>query len=405
MSILFVSTHQVTCGIADYNSDMMKAAGKHYDYDIEPLPQNGGAKKADLSRIADRARAYDCVVIQHEWSFFGGTHYEHYEYLRYFLKRLRKNNVPTAMIMHTRFTELRAIRLTSPHGIEDFRLKLARRLLIREINRSPLLRIFVHSKKFSEHLAKHTIRTDKFESLPFPLQVYPERTPKPAKESGDTVTLLMFGFLSAYKGYEAALNALRLLPDNFRLVFAGGQHPSNPHDITFENILAFLHQGVWLHHRQIPPVGEVFTPEEHRAFETRVELTGHLPTAEITKAIDKADIVLAPYLLGGSPAGSAAVAWPISLGKPTIVSSAHTFDDYIEANCVIAVTPGASYHLARAIKALASDPDEMQRLSAAALAFARQNSVEATSLKILNKMQALRPRSVVKKEISQPATP
>jgi glycosyltransferase involved in cell wall biosynthesis len=263
----------------------------------------------------------------------------------------------------------------------------------------------VHSKKFSEHLAKHTIRTDKFESLPFPLQVYPERTPKPAKESGDTVTLLMFGFLSAYKGYEAALNALRLLPDNFRLVFAGGQHPSNPHDITFENILAFLHQGVWLHHRQIPPVGEVFTPEEHRAFETRVELTGHLPTAEITKAIDKADIVLAPYLLGGSPAGSAAVAWPISLGKPTIVSSAHTFDDYIEANCVIAVTPGASYHLARAIKALASDPDEMQRLSAAALAFARQNSVEATSLKILNKMQALRPRSVVKKEISQPATP
>lgn len=384
MRILFASTHQVSCGIADYNADMMNSVGDSHKCDIAEFPQDAPPTKAELLEIADRASLYDLLIIQHEWSFIGADPVQKYDHLHVLLKRLRRNQVPTAFIFHSEFIPLLGHRRSRLF----WRMRIARRQFINEINKSPLLRVYVHGKTASQKLLEQTIKPEKIKSVAFPLQIHPHTLPR-TRQTGP-ITLLMFGFVSEYKGYETALNALRLLPENYHLVIAGGQHPKNCQDLTYENILGFIHHGEWDRGRQIPSVGRKFTHREREAFAARVRVTGHLSPSEIVEHIKCSDIVLAPYFADGAPSGSAAVAWPISLGKPTIVSCAHTFDEYIKAQCVAVVAPGAPHQLAETIQNLAERPTEMERLSSAALRFARENSVEALVWRIISTVTNLK---------------
>ncbi len=378
MRILFISTHNVACGIADYNSSMMKAASSSHDCDIEVLPQNTPISKSELRKVADRARKYDAVVIQHEWSFVGYNTISRYDATRFLLMSLRKNRIPTAIIMHSQFVDVpRSRGLMKYFGERVFRVPL-----VMEINKSPKLKLFVHNKPSLDNLVGRGIKSGKVELIPFPHQE--RRKFESKRSSSDFVTLLMFGFVSAYKGYETALSALRLLPDNFRLVIAGAQHPNAMQDLTYENILGFIRSGLWNSHRRLPEIFSQFNLQESQKFSKRVILRGHLSYDEIAGEIAAADIVLAPYFAEDAPAGSAAVEWPISLGKPTIVSAVQTFEDYIKAKCVISVTPGAPHHLAKAISDLAESRVEMERLSSSALKYARENSVEAVTNRILS---------------------
>jgi len=103
MRVLFASTHNVLCGIAGYNSDMMDSAARVHDCDVAVFPQGNPLSRSEMLGVADRARMYDMIIIQHEWSFIGRNSLEKYDHLRIFLRRLRKNKVPAAVIMHSQF--------------------------------------------------------------------------------------------------------------------------------------------------------------------------------------------------------------------------------------------------------------------------------------------------------------
>ena len=387
MRILFISTHNVACGIADYNSNMMKAASSSHDCDVEVLPQNTPISKSELRKMADRARNYDVVVIQHEWSFIGYNLPSHYDRMRFFLRRLYKSNIPTAIIMHSQF-----VTIPRSRGLLAYLSEPVSRIpFVLAINGSPNVKLFVHNKKSVDNMVGRGIKSEKVELIKFPHQNRDKLVS--ARSDSDSITLLMFGFISAYKGYETALSALRLLPDNFRLVIAGAQHPNAMQDLTYENILGFIRSGLWNSHRRLPEIFSQFNLQESQKFSKRVILRGHLSYDEIAGEIAAADIVLAPYFAEDAPAGSAAVEWPISLGKPTIVSAIQTFEDYIKEKCVIPVTPGAPHHLAKAISDLAESKVEMDRLSSSALKYARENSVEAVTNQILSVLEGARQKT------------
>lgn len=380
MRVLFMSTHNVSCGIADYNAAMMKEAAIYNDCDIEALPQNQSVSKEDVKRISNQAKDYDAVVVQHEWSFFERSLIKHYNRLSFFLKCLRKNNTSTALIMHTKFRNVGTRRRSLIFWAE----KIFKYPLVREINKSSNLKIFVHGENHVHNLISQGICPDKVVSIAFPHQ--PQNvTPKIRDTSNsEDISLLMFGFISAYKGYEIALNAMRILPKNFKLTIAGGQHPGAMHDFTYENILGFIGLGNWFRERKLPKFFKNFTTAEAEDFKKRIVLTGHLSDEEVTKEIEKADIILAPYFAKSPPVGSAAVEKSVSMGKPIVSSSAYTFDNYVKSGCVVAVTPAAPFHLAKAIIELSSSPGEMKRLSEAALHYSRTNSVGEITKQILS---------------------
>ncbi len=383
MKILFLSTHKVTCGIADYNSSMMEAASLRHDCDIEAFPQKASLSERDIQMIAARAIGYDAVIIQHEWSFIEQNLSKHYDRLRYLLKCLRKNSVTTGIIMHSDFVPLPP-RRNVKHWVD-----LARRFpLIREINKYKKLKLFVHGRRSVNNMLEQGIKLGKIERI-----VHPHREQSSGyseRRNSDDVTLAIFGFVSDYKGYETALYAMRLLPDNYRLVIAGSQHPLAMHDLTYENILGFIRTGIWLQDNHLPKIFKRFTTKkESDAFSQRIVITGYLSHNAIFQELAKADIVIAPYFGRNAPAGSGAVQWAISSGKPTIVSAVHTFEEYIEAGCVVPVTPGAPHHLAQAIKMLASSVQDQNALSVAALAFARENSFYSITERILSNLASL----------------
>src|ERR1700719_4807917 len=113
----------------------------------------------------------------------------------------------------------------------------------------------------------------------------------------DPVQLAIFGFVSAYKGYETVLNAIRLLPDNVTLVIAGGKHPCNSGDKTLDSILGFLHTGAWSR-PTMPRLPGRFTSADRDRLRKRVRITGYLSQTEMVNILNGTDIALAIYSEG-----------------------------------------------------------------------------------------------------------
>jgi glycosyltransferase involved in cell wall biosynthesis len=255
--------------------------------------------------------------------------------------------------------------------------------VVAAINENPRIRIFVHGAHSKKSYLAHGVRSDQVIDIVFPMSPRREIVPPRNLKNDDFVTLLMFGFISSYKGYETALNAMRLLPENVRLVIAGGRHPSAPGDLTLDAIYGFLETGQWLHKPTIPPLPKRMTRSERDSLRARVELLGHVSHAKLDEVMNSADIVLAPYTPNG-PAGSSAIGLALSFGRPIIASAVPVFLDVQQrANCLRLISPYARFELAEAVRQLIGDYPERARMAAAASEFARLNNFGALAQKMI----------------------
>src|SRR5262249_50658085 len=148
----------------------------------------------------------------------------------------------------------------------------------------------------------------RIETITFPMRVaYPLVEPRELSET-DPVELVIFGFVAEYKGYEVALKAMRLLPENFILTIAGDGSEQHPNIPILDSIYGFLHTGEWESAETYPPVRSIqrpFTEDERESLRRRVRITGYVPPGRIATIMRSADIVLLPYRNG--PSGSASL--------------------------------------------------------------------------------------------------
>jgi glycosyltransferase involved in cell wall biosynthesis len=184
---------------------------------------------------------FDLGLVQHEWGFFGSDFRQSAQCLTELLKSLR-HEAPVVIFIHSGFPVLPRSR-TIPFFSKNAKVRAAKRAMVSAINRRTC--VFTHGDTARELLVGYGIRRDRIEAVVFPLTAERD-VAKPRRLSAeDTVQLTIFGFVSEYKGYETVLNAMQLLPDNVRLVIAGGKNPCNPGDQTLDSIFGFLHTGAW----------------------------------------------------------------------------------------------------------------------------------------------------------------
>jgi len=353
MRIITLSTHQEKCGIATYNDALVAALrAQGHAADIHPIITSVARtkSKAELLSYFDdflfAARSYDAVIIQHEFGLIGGKYPAStaHRVMSRMLGRLTKAGKPVAIIFHSGPEAPK--RLLSRKRYHWYRI-------CRLINSNRRIFGVVHGDPAAQQYLDAGFRRDSIWVTRHPLPATVALPPRPRDE---TVTLTIFGFVAAYKGYAEAVEALDQLPDNYRLVIAGGPHPTNTIDKTFETISAMNHP--------------------------RIELTGWLDDSDVPDIMARTDIVLAPYHENG-PAGSGAVTWALACGRPVVATSTFTFNDIqAEANCFAMVPPLDSNALAGKIAELAHDAPMRMELASRGLSYAARHSWSAMATEL-----------------------
>jgi glycosyltransferase involved in cell wall biosynthesis len=383
MRLLMLSTDGEPCGIADYNSSLGAAFVRlGHLTEIVRIPRfdpAGLAKACEIFRR--RLPEFDLGLVQHEWGFFGSEFRQSAQHFTQLLRSLR-NQTPVAIIMHTGFPVLPRSRTMSFFS-KNANIRAAKRAMVSAINRRA--RVFTHGDTALEKLVGYGVRRDRVEAVVFPLTAQRDvAKPRPLTMQ-DTIQLAIFGFVSAYKGYETVLNAMRLLPDNVTLAIAGGKHPCNPGDETLDSILGFLHTGTWPR-PTMPRLSGRFTAADRDRLRSRVRITGYLSKTEMVNTLNRTDIALAVYSEG--PPGSAAVGQMLSLGRPVIASTITAFGEVQRrGNCLKLIPPRAPFELTELILELIGDHAERLRLHENALAFARRYTFEALAQHIIKTMK------------------
>lgn len=119
---------------------------------------------------------------------------------------------------------------------------------------------------------------------------------------------LRSGFITPYKGHIHALNALKLLPDNFKLIFAGGVHPKNKSAADY-----------WI---------KLLSVMDASRLAERVHITGFIDSAaDQAELFLRADVFVLPCDEVGQ-SGSAVLADVLPYKKPVITSSATSMATY-----------------------------------------------------------------------------
>jgi glycosyltransferase involved in cell wall biosynthesis len=252
-TLAIISSYDELCGNASYAKALADALSEYYDVTAIPLntellrPGWSKAVSLHVREICEKVKSFDYVNIQFEPALFGAfpadakrpffkiarccrnlvltMHFYQtkakYPPARYFVKPLLKLRLRECLspLFHT-FMANRG------YSIYDKVVKFCQK------NKIPII---IHTQRHRE-----MIRVQNNYDLVFdhPLCFYKQSQVEATKKRWtrekfcqkynfpeDKTYVGVFGFISAYKGYETALKALCHLPSNYHLIIFGSQHP------------------------------------------------------------------------------------------------------------------------------------------------------------------------------------
>ena len=156
---------------------------------------------------------------------------------------------------------------------------------------------------------------------------------KERSRDDNNIIVSLFGHVASYKGYELALDILKLLPFHYRLCVIGGRHPSS----TGTEIKDFL-----LLVRELE-------------LEHQVLLTGEVNDEEAAFYHGNTDICIAPHQADRLSA-SGAITWSLTSGCPVIASNIEAFREIQhQENCLLLCGKNSPHEWAWAIQRCGTD--------------------------------------------------
>jgi glycosyltransferase involved in cell wall biosynthesis len=356
MKAAIVSSVSESCGNAAFtqvlldtlNTDDLHVSGVRLNLDLTQSTDPLLIKMADLhiKQIAERLKGFDAVNLQYEPGLYGPNLKKIYERLRILLRN-RNNYVIT--IHSTRLFSMDKSGVIKPFLKTLMRMKpseavrtLSSILNSRRIARGNrnCLKLFI---KAGAHLIVHT---QKSATLIKDLFNYERVSVHPLKFvdtsssfansknwrkqlglSQEHILIGVFGYISSYKGHEAAILALSNLPEKYVLLIAGRQHPQTVKDnVPLDPFLNLL----------INKIEEISTLDEKRKrfpLKRRVFFLNELEDTAFQNLAACVDFAWMPYHeVGQDGSGMASILFDLS--KKVIASNSKAFDE------LIALEPG-----------------------------------------------------------------
>ena len=373
--VLIVSTYKIRCGVASFTEVVRSQLEDDFHIDVFPLDQyilraqGRRVNKAGDRLIRDivvKAKDYDLVNLQWEPGFLGLTE-------RQIIRRFKLLTDGISKIVITAHTVLPAPVPFSLQkmwesywegGLDEvkrlWRQSTSRYLrktygLIRTAQRSSNVHVIAHTRRdrrffekvvglrnVHDHPLSHI--SPGWVNLISPAAIQ-ERQRIQDRLGPETKLIGVFGFLSAYKGFDTALQALRLMPDNYHLLIYGGVHhvaikERSPIDPYVGKLLGIIKGSdeslVSLSNsasRTLRRMDDDLSAEAIKALyvavkpvDARVHFMGSPNDFDFAVAMKAMDVCLFPYLEVGQ-SGSGPVSQAIELGKRTITTNNKTFGE------------------------------------------------------------------------------
>jgi glycosyltransferase involved in cell wall biosynthesis len=385
-----VTTYDELCGIAGFSRCLVRALEPHFDLQVFDLDQfllrqtdKRGRQKADrhFKSICRQLETFDVVNLQLEFGTLGATEGDIFRRLRWLCDAARElsvtfHTVPRRDPMqwqhfwyHMRRLKIgKALEVANADGRSVAKRTYA---ILRKYARTRKLSLIVHTRRDRrylqviqdfEHVYDHPLSFLQLEDVSRILEETKRNpfgsiveVPKNHKAIG------VFGFLSAYKGFETPIRALRHLPEDHHLYIFGGVHPN---DIPLRRTASYVRKlmkevsaDYTLMDRLLglPPEdtdlsdllerGDAKEPEARMPIQlslesvahaldlvkgqpdslvNRVHFIGALSDEEFYTAIASCDVVVLPYQeVMQSSSGPASLS--IELGKRTLLSRTRGF--------------------------------------------------------------------------------
>ena len=351
-SLAIISSYNEACGNASYTHVLAEEFAKHVDVDIIPLdlfllqsrfPRVMRAAEKHIEEICAKVRHYDYVNIQFEMGLYGR---DPMRAVKRVLKIIgvAKNVIVT---MHRIDYEaspklksfVRSVFRLSPYPFLHSRYERKATDAyfyflkhIKRLNMRKNVSIMVHTKR-ERRILKYVFGIDNAVDFPITFLNKEKRSSylfssaekfkkKYNIESGKKI-VGVFGFISAYKGFETAIRALDILPENYILFIFGSQHPQSieknvPIDPYIENILKDIDKTTSSYVGKMTKVNEgvvlelapVIKPVQRQniPLRDRIYFIGNVDDEDFIEALRCCDAVVLPYIeTGQSMSGVAAL--------------------------------------------------------------------------------------------------
>lgn len=337
--LAIISSYKEDCGNASYTEALRKELVKYYDVDIFSLQldllQSNQQKLVILGNkqifdICRQLKDYDYVNIQFEAGLYGNNRKLIFERVKKLIRA--SNNVIVTMhrvdVPKSYFDRETINRLLSVHFVKA--LKQFRRenyfahlypmvaYEVKKHNRKARANIVVHTKRDAKNI-RLIFKVPYVYDFPLSFLNKHERERKRSLEQSaafkkryglkqEDIAIGIFGFVTVYKGHETALHALKYLPEKYKLLVFGSQHPSSivmncPVDKFEEQLLRMI---------------------DKLKLEGRVLFCGNLNDMQFIDALYCCDFSVLPYLeVNQSGSGIASLA--IETGIPSLFSNNKAF--------------------------------------------------------------------------------
>ncbi len=319
VTVSMITPWKQECGNAEYAERLCVALEpfshvtpfdlRNFSEDFE-LRSRAGVRKhfQDLIKCINQQDS-DIVHIQHEYCFFGRSiQRSNHEFLR-FTEKIKK---PIVVTLHTwlesNVNPGRKLKSFLKNPLNFVREKIQRKDYYKALCRCKA--IVVHSHEtYTQLVSTYPRLRDRVRIIQIPISPVESslQVPPITKKTGE-VWMLLPGFVSPYKGHHDAISALEHLPENYKLVIAGGRHPKDRGASRY-----------WM---------ELLQTVEGKGFQNKVIFTGFLATGgEQASVLKQADIFILPYKEVGQ-SGSAVLADALAYDRPVVTSRARSMFAY-----------------------------------------------------------------------------
>ena len=382
-SLAVATTYDELCGIAGFSRCLVAAIEPHFKVEVFDLDQfllrstdRVGRRKADayFRSLCRRLAGFDIVNLQLEYGLLGAVPVDIFRRLKWLLSAARQVSVTFHTVPRYERLEwggvLQRLRVFDLSGAVNhlgallYSNSVAAKTfrLLRQVAKRKSVRLIVHTRSDRRYLE---VVGDFKNVFDHPLSfLRPEEAAQvlnsvPSRHLSSIVSIDegcksigVFGFLSAYKGFETAIRAMKYLPANYHLLIFGGVHPNDVVPRMVQPYVKDLMREITADHTLLDRLQSRSAEEEQRSEKhrvspltlnvasktdvsdlvegqadslvRRVHFAGTLPDEQFFAAMASCDVIVLPYHeVGQSSSGPASLA--IELGRRTLVSRTRGF--------------------------------------------------------------------------------